>query len=238
MCRQQLEARRGRGSGLRCKNVNSSTMYWSSGNMKCHIACGVATLVVFAVGSTANAAVRSGFDASSLARNDDGSTDQLSLGFNIDLWGSTYSQLYANNNGNVTFDGPLWTFTPFDLTSTSTKIIAPFFGHVDTRDSGSGLLRYGSGTVNGRQAFGVTWDGVGYYSSNSDKLNKFQLVLIERHDTGAGNFDIEFSYDQIQWESGNASGGRVDWVEPLPASAIPTVFPGRVNGPMSCPARA
>jgi hypothetical protein len=35
----------------------------------------------------------------------------------------------------------------------------------------------------------------------------FQLVLIERSDTGAGNFDFEFNYDQIQWEARNASGG-------------------------------
>jgi hypothetical protein len=40
-----------------------------------------------------------------------------------------------------------------------------------------------------------------------DKLNSFQVILVDRSDTGAGNFDIEFNYDQIQWETGDASGG-------------------------------
>ena len=33
------------------------------------------------------------------------------------------------------------------------------------------------------------------------------MVIIDRSDTGAGNFDFEFNYDQIQWETGGASGG-------------------------------
>jgi hypothetical protein len=33
------------------------------------------------------------------------------------------------------------------------------------------------------------------------------MILVDRSDTGAGNFDIVFNYDQIQWETGDASGG-------------------------------
>jgi Ca2+-binding RTX toxin-like protein len=54
----------------------------------------------------------------------------------------------------------------------------------------------------------VTWTEVGYYSYGTNRLNSFQVILIERSDTGENNFDIEFNYDQIQWETGNASGGR------------------------------
>jgi hypothetical protein len=169
----------------------------------------VGLVVLFAAVAPVNAAIRSGFNSSYLSANDDGSTGLLNIGFTLDLWGSTYSQLYANNNGNVTFDGSLYTYTPFDLNSTGTKIIAAFFGDVDTRGYGSDLLRYGTGDVGGRNAFGVTWDGVGvgYYSAHVDKLNCFQLLLIDRSDTGPGNFDIEFNYDQIQWETGDASSG-------------------------------
>ena len=157
---------------------------------------------------TSAAAIRSGFDTSSLAANDDGSTGLVSTGFDTNFYGETFSKLYVNNNGNVTFDSPLATFTPFGLTNTSRKIIAPFFADVDTRGTGSGLTTYGVGTVDGRNAFGATWKDVGYFSSRTDKLNSFQLVLIDRTDTGAGNFDIEFNYDKIQWETGGASGGR------------------------------
>ena len=148
-----------------------------------------------------------------LDRNDDGSTALQPIGFSIsDQAGHSYSGLYVNNNGNVTFSGRLGTFTPFSLITTSTPIIAPFFGDVDTRNPASEVVHYGQilnweGT--GHRAFCVNWDGVGvgYYSSGADKLNKFQLVLVDRGDRGAGDFDIVFNYDQIQWETGSASGG-------------------------------
>ncbi len=153
------------------------------------------------------AAIRSGFDSSTLAANDDGSTGAVGIGFSIDFFGVVSSTLFVNNNGNVTLDSSLSTFTPFDLTSTGQQIIAPFFADVDTRGAGSSEVTYGAGMVDGRTSFGVNWVDVGYYDERDDLLNSFQLVLIDRSDTGAGNFDIEFNYDQIQWETGEASDG-------------------------------
>ena len=91
-------------------------------------------------------------------------------------------------------------------------MIAPFWADVDTRPSESGLLFYTSGTfIAGRRAFAVTWPNVGYYSYGTNKLNVFQLVLLERGDIAAGDFDIEFNYDKIEWETGGASSsGGVD----------------------------
>jgi hypothetical protein len=149
-----------------------------------------------------------GFDTSILPANDDSSTGLVPISFDLNFLGTTYSQLYVNNNGNVTFDSALSTYTPFGLMSTSHAIIAPFFADVDTSGEGSGLVSYGNDTVNGNQAFGVEWPHVGYFGGHTDKLNTFELVLIDRSDTGAGNFDIEFNYDQIQWETGDASGGH------------------------------
>lgn len=153
-------------------------------------------------------AVRSGlFGGSTLPANDDGSTGQVGVGFDLNFFGDMYDSLFVNNNGNVTFNNSLSTFTPFGIQNSSIPIIAPFFADVDTR-GGSAEVSYGKGMVEGRDAFGVNWPGVGYFSANTDKLNNFQLVLIDRSDTGAiGDFDIEFNYDQIQWETGNASSG-------------------------------
>ena len=153
------------------------------------------------------AAVRSGlFGGSTLPANDDGSTGQVDVGFGLNFFGNLYNQLFVNNNGNVTFNSSLSTFTPFGIQTSSIPIIAPFFADVDTR-GGAAEVTYGNGTVNGRSAFGVNWPGVGYFSRGIDKLNDFQLVLIDRSDENAGDFDIEFNYDQIQWETGGASGG-------------------------------
>jgi hypothetical protein len=151
--------------------------------------------------------VRPGFNTGSMGRNDDSSSAPRELGFSngINFGGNTYSKLFVNNNGNVTFGCALSTFTPFGLDSLNRAIIAPFFADVDTRNAASGIAAYGTGTVNGNEAFGVTWQDVGYYDSHADKLNSFQLVLINRPDTGSGNFDIEFNYDKILWESGDAT---------------------------------
>lgn len=148
-----------------------------------------------------------GFSTSTLPANDDGSTGAVAISFAINLFGTTYTTLYVNNNGNVTFDSPLGTYTPFGLTTTATKIIAPFFADVDTNGAGSGLVKYGTDTVDGHPAFGVEWPAVGYYGGHVDKKNTFELVIINRSDVGAGNFDFEFNYDSIQWETGDASGG-------------------------------
>ena len=61
--------------------------------------------------------------------------------------------------------------------------------------------------MNGRPSFGANYVNVGYYDSLTDKLNSFQVVLIERSDTGTGNFDIEFNYNRILWETGEADDG-------------------------------
>lgn len=150
-------------------------------------------------------AIRAGFDTNTLPANDDGSTGAVALGFPINFFGTTYSSLFINNNGNLTFDSPLAEFTPFDLTATNRVMIAPFFADVDTRIGN--VVTYGTGTVGGRPAFGVNWPGVGCFDQNTSVLDDFQAVLIDRSDVGPGDFDIEFNYDSIQWETGQASGG-------------------------------
>jgi hypothetical protein len=150
-----------------------------------------------------------GCDTNVLAANDDGSTGIIELPFPVDFFGTVYNSVYVNNNGNITFDSPLRTFTPFPLIGAARVIIAAFFGDVDTRGAGSDLTRYGNATFGGRPAFCVTWAGVGvgYYSYRIDKLNHFQLFLVDRSDINPGDFDIVFNYDQVQWETGDASGG-------------------------------
>jgi len=166
-----------------------------------------------------------------LPGNDDGSTGLVDIGFTLNFGGTTYSRLYVNNNGNVTFGSGLGTFTPFNLTgTTNVPIIAPFFADVDTRalrdrDLGGaprpaalGVTSYASysngvglsADFNGANVFSVTWSDVGYFPSSANLTNTFQLNLIDRNNgvgLQAGNFDIEFNYDGIEWETGGASNG-------------------------------
>lgn len=166
-----------------------------------------AAFVVLAIPASAQLRNFGGYAAGSLAANDDGSTGLVNIGFSLNFFGTNYSQLYVNNNGNVTFDSALSTFTPFGLAGTNRVIIAPFFADVDTRAAGSNLVTYGSGLLGGRNALAVNYDHVGVFDALSI-FNSFQLVIIDRSDTGAGNFDFEFNYGAINWETGQASGSN------------------------------
>jgi hypothetical protein len=173
----------------------------------------IAVLLLLFVPVTASASAIVPFKlTNTLPATDDGSTPAVPLGLDtatgINLLGGLFTDVYVNNNGNVTFGSPLSQFTPNGLASgVGFPIIAPFFADVDTRGKGSGVVTYGNATYNGRSAFVVDWPNVGYYDSHTNKLDNFQLILIDRSDTGSGNFDIEFNYGKIQWETGDASGG-------------------------------
>ena len=156
-----------------------------------------------------------------IAHGDDSSSAIANLPFTMKWNGTSYTQIYLNMNGNCTFGN---TYTGYDpattLVNIDRDIMAPFFQDFDSTNVNSGQLTYSSitsgsvPTVNGHKAFIVTWNGVGYYSSKVDKLNTFQLVLIDRSDTGAGNFDFEYDYDQIQWDRADSTpnnNARMGW---------------------------
>jgi VCBS repeat-containing protein len=164
-----------------------------------------------------------GFGEQSLAANDDGSTGAIDItsvfgAQGLNFFGHYYTSIYINNNGNITFNSPTGQFTPSQITAgAGNPIIAPFWADVDTRGShantptpggnstGSNLVYWDFDTVNG--VFTVTWDDVGFYSGHTNHLNAFQLQLINR---GNGDFDIVFRYEDINWTTGQASGGDND----------------------------
>lgn len=170
-------------------------------------------LATLATASNAQIIRPAGYDANILARNDDGSTGFVSFGLGtLNFFGQNITGGWVNNNGNVTLDtpgnGPLSTFTPFNLITTGRAMLAPFFADVDTRNINSGVTTYGNAQVGGRNAFFANWENVGYYNAQAGVTNSFQLVVIERSDRGVGDFDFCFLYDRILWETGTASGGN------------------------------
>jgi len=136
--------------------------------------------------------------------NDDGSIGPINLGFNFDLYGTTYTQCYINNNGNVTFGAANGSFTSTGF-PTTTPMIAPFWADVDTRIVGSGTVKYK--VIAGKII--ITWPGVGYYgSTGTSLLNSFQVTLTDGTDAsiGLGN-NVAFYYNDMQWTTGTASSG-------------------------------
>ena len=128
------------------------------------------------------------------------------------------------------------------LNGTSREILVPFFGDVDTRVGN--VVTYDATMLAGKNVFGVNWIDVGCFSQQTNKLNSFQLIITERSDIAAGDFDFDFNSDQIQWETGGASGGvnglggssaRMGWSNGAPT---PTSRPDRRStAPSSTAAR-
>lgn len=150
----------------------------------------------------------SGCATGALERGDDSNfSSAIPLSFSADFFGQSYTNVYVNNNGNVTFGSRLSSFTPESLAGTNHVIVAPFWADVDTRGAESGVVTYGATQFGGHPAFCVNWVDVGYYASHTNKLNSFQLLLVQRSDTGGGDFDIIMNYDKVQWETGDFNGG-------------------------------
>jgi hypothetical protein len=159
-----------------------------------------------------------GFGEQQLAPNDDGSVlVDLRPVFPTGLvfYGQTYTGVYLNNNGNLTFLSASGQFTPTAITGNTTRpIMAAWYSDVFTNgvaatptsggtSTGANRLWYDIDATAGRVVF--TWDDVGYYGGGNDtKRNAFQIVLTS---LGAGDVLLEFRYEALQWTTGSASGG-------------------------------
>jgi hypothetical protein len=139
-----------------------------------------------------------------LYRNDDSSTGSIPLSFDFCFYGTNHDHVYINNNGNLSFQGPYSTYTPTGFPVTGYAMTASFWADIDTRNSGSGVVYYKSEP----HRLIVIWDRVGYYSSQVDKRNTFELVITDGTDPAVGvGKNVGFSYGDMQWTTGSASGG-------------------------------
>ncbi len=137
-------------------------------------------------------------------RNDDYSSPVIHLPFAFNLYGSSYNALYINNNGNLSFDQPYYTFSSTGFPVNRYPMIAPFWADVDTRNQTSGVVYYKIES----HRLTVIWENVGYYNQQAGKKNTFEVIISDGTDSlvGIGN-NICFSYADMQWTAGTASGG-------------------------------
>ncbi|MEZ5173776.1 MAG: hypothetical protein R2850_09795 [Bacteroidia bacterium] len=136
-------------------------------------------------------------------RNDDGSTQAIDLPFEYCLYGDTYNQVFINNNGNVSFNATVGTFSS-EAFPNDFVMVAPFWGDVDTRNTDGGVVHY---KITDHYMI-VIWDRVGYYSSMADKVNSFQLIITDGNDPIVPfGFNTGFCYGDMQWTTGSASQG-------------------------------
>lgn len=191
----------------------------------------IAALIVAAAASTAMADASAlgllfPFDSGntagwtqSMARNDDGSTGSISLGFDFCFYENNFSSVFINNNGNLSFNGPIASFSPTGF-PIGTPMIAPFWADVDTRSTAgvdatnTNLVWHKFVDMNGDNAndtLVVTWDGVGVFPNNNTVVNTFQVAITGLRNgfggpNGLGGLNAAFSFGDMNWSVGTASG--------------------------------
>jgi len=125
---------------------------------------------------------------------------RISIGFDINFYGATYSDFISIGGGIQLYHDSFYDnyrmiapFHPFSTGGDSYGISYP------KENSTYGYLLY-----NGRPAIAVTWTDIQAHPNvNITDIQHFgsQLVLVDRSDISAGDFDFIFNFnpDSIQW---------------------------------------
>lgn len=145
--------------------------------------------------------------------NDDDSA-YVPLPFSFDFYGDVYDECWVNNNGNLTFADLSSSFSSSGFPSAGVgPMVAPFWADVDTGNPSNPIgdvwmTFFDSDGDTDLDTLVVTWENVGYYNEQADKLNTFQVAISDGTNPvmGLGN-NVCFSYDEMCWTTGSASGG-------------------------------
>jgi uncharacterized repeat protein (TIGR02543 family) len=134
----------------------------------------------------------------------------IPIGFDINFFGTTYSELVVNSNGSVSFGKGSWYYNqPLNSVLNGAPGIAPYAVDLDNRDVtdlnqswGAGSSRHadffywGRTTYEGKQAFVVTWMNSQIFSASVLKdFNTLQLIIV---DNGSGDADYVINYGSLQ----------------------------------------
>lgn len=121
----------------------------------------------------------------------------------INFFGTSFSSLYLNSNGLITFESPQTAYAPSGIAGLSEPAIAPFWTDVDVNKGGE--IYWDLDTDTGQVTF--TWFDVSpYLNASSAGSNTYQVVLTS---TGDGDFLVEFIFEDIQWTDGFAGHATV-----------------------------
>ena len=159
--------------------------------------------------------------AKAAGNNDDGAV-QVNItsvfgGGGIDFYGTSYTSLYINSNGVISFGAAQTAYSP-NLAGTTTPLLAPFWSDVNINSGGE--IYWDIDPANGTVT--ITWLDVAPYSGSG--TNSFQVVLTS---TGDGNFTAEFIYEDITWTNGGSGTAQTGLTD---GGANDTFFEGSGNG--------
>jgi MYXO-CTERM domain-containing protein len=175
-----------------------------------------------------------GYGTDCLSPNDDGSSSAIDITSafpqGLRFFSDTHTRVFVNTNGNITFSGAEPVFTPSAFPVASRPMIAAYWADVDLRPLTDGDCRgFAQATGSPGNAacqnptnngawwdlepgrMTITWDRVGYFSCQLEKVMDFQMILTAAPPACGvepGDFDVEFRFNTCEWTTGDASGGQ------------------------------
>ena len=138
---------------------------------------------------------------SSLSSSDDGSTAEINLPFNFCFFGDTYTSVYLNGNGNISFQSANAVFNASAFPSATVTMIAAFWADFDFGSCGDVYA-----TVTPTAAIFNLVDA-GYFNEQCDKVNTCQIIITDGTDPLIPGGNVAIHYADMQWTTGGASGG-------------------------------
>jgi len=176
---------------------------------------------------TACTAGSSGPESCPLTLLNNASTGALPLGFPIDFGNGPVTSLYANENGIVSFTGPITTSSFSSLASLGQPVIAPFFTDLNSvafvgsvfemNGQNFGQMMYQRGSASALPgsdgnfdqadevpAFSVMWYGL----TDASGAQVFaQLIIYSHASSTPGDFDVRIRYGQVDGDQYNTGAG-------------------------------
>ena len=97
---------------------------------------------------------------------------------------------------------PIDMVTPSPLNTMPFPVLAPFWTDINVLGEGFRPVNYGQTMIDGKRAFVVNWQRVGFHGQAvlDQARNAFQLIITESS-LNSGNVQVEINYGQIQFDS-------------------------------------
>ncbi len=141
---------------------------------------------------------------SAVPRNNNGSFGPIALPFTFDLYGTGYTSVWINTNGNLTFTGPFGNFDPTDMPAPIPMVAVFWASDIDNQCLGAGAGWYYK--VESTRLL-VLWENVGRSPQDCSLQNTFEIIIGTYTDPviGAGS-NVKLAYGDMQWGSSSFDG--------------------------------
>jgi hypothetical protein len=146
--------------------------------------------------------------------SDNSSSAAIAIGFAFDFYGTTYNACFVNENGNLTFEGPLSSPDNAQFPLNTPPMVAAYWTDIflDVNNFGRVWFKHDDADNDGAiDTFVATWENVVGPSFDASRRNTFQIVLTDgSHPKLNDGVRVALSYGEMCWGPEFSGGGGKD----------------------------